>query len=320
MPLSISSSEPPKGRRTRRAIITLISAAALLLSAAEYGARFEFPRISRIQRRIRQDQRDALAIGAPAPGAVPVLLLVGNSLLLHGLDYPAIRADLAPDARVVRFTIEQTAYLDWYYGMRHLFRLGVRPSIVVLCLNLGQTLDPTVGEYSAGLLFGVGDLFPAARDAGLDTTQASGLVFSRFSAFYADRASIRNYILNISAPGYASVLHELGQQEAPLLPVQWAVSLGRSRLRAFRELCWQNGADFILLVPPAISGQDELLAEAGALEGVEVDTPVAKGKLGPAFFRDGTHLNGRGAGIFTDALAHDLRVRLNSKGEALARR
>ena len=56
----------------------------------------------------------------------------------------------------------------------------------------------------------------------------------------------------------------------------------------------------------------EFLTRSGALEGVAVDMPVAFGAFGPDFYRDHFHLNDKGAAVFTEALARDLRTRFAS--------
>ncbi len=328
MPLSISNSErepvpalprsclPAAGtaaenRRIKRATRGLLALVLGVLCSAELSARFLFPHISHIEGRIAQDRREVMAIRAPTVGDPRTVLLVGNSLLLLGLDYPKLRAALAPDQRAVRYVVENTEYLDWYYGLRRLFAAGIRPATVVLCLNPQQTLDRGfLGDYSAHALFQASDLFAVSREAGLDHTQLSELVFAHWSAFYADRATIRNYILNRSDPGYAAVLHRLADQNSPALPPSSeAIAQSRLRLRAIKQLCLENGSDFVLLIPPALLGQPDLLAEAGALEGVDVDVPVPVGALSSDFFLDGFHLNDKGADIFTTALAKDLRAR-----------
>jgi len=115
----------------QRAILALILIVAGILLGAELNARFLFLHISHIQQRIVEDQRQVLAYRTPSRDAQPLILLVGNSLLLRGLDYPAIKAKF-PDAHVVRCVIENTIFFDWYYGLNHLFRLGIRPTRVVL--------------------------------------------------------------------------------------------------------------------------------------------------------------------------------------------
>ena len=323
---SISSSEPqrpaspdatPK-RRVRFVTYSVIVSVVTIFLGAEILSRYAFPHISQIEGRIRSDESQARSIRGPIPGSQPTVLIVGNSLLLRGLDYPRIRAEMAPDARVIRFAIENTEYIDWYYGLHHLFESGVRPSMVVLCLNLKQTVSSqTLGDYSARHLFGVAELLPVAHAAGMDATRASGLILAHWSAFYASRATIRNFILNVSDPPYARALHALADSAPSPLPADDVlVDIARNRLKAIAELCHQNGVGFVLLVPPALNRYNDLLASAAALQQVNFDYPVPAGALGPEYFLDGAHLNLKGAAVFTDALARRLRARLASASES----
>ena len=331
MPLSISSSDqqlvesrdhdffPPAGdpaemRRVRLATVTLIAMLALLMVIVELGARYLYPKFSRIERRITLDKKEVKSLVDQSQKTPPTVLLIGNSLLLHALDYPKIQNDLTPTARPVRYVIENTEYLDWYYGLRRLFAEGVRPSMVVLCLNLGQTLSHGVLDQSAWHLFGARDLLAISRDAGMDTTQTSGLVFAHWSAFYAGRGGIRNYILNVTDPSYAAELHRLARHPPVLPSEEKMLAQSRERLRALDQLCRQNGTKFVLLIPPAFGSRNDLLLRAGTLEHVDVDAPITSGSLGPEFFRDDRfHLNEKGATVFTDAIVRDLRARLNSQ-------
>jgi hypothetical protein len=214
---------------------------------------------------------------------------------------------------VVRFVIENTEYLDWYYGLRHMLALGVRPSMVVLCLNLGQTVSGrTLGDYSARHLFGVSELLPVARDAKMDATQASGLVLAHWSAFYASRATIRNFILNKTDPPYATALHILADSSLNPLPADdLLVNEARTRLTAIQQLCRQSGVELVLLIPPSLGRYNDLLASAANLQHVSFDYPLPMGALSAEFFRaDRAHLNEKGAAVFTDALARCLRARI----------
>jgi hypothetical protein len=303
----------------RRATIALLIVLAGVFGTAEFASRILFPRFSHLQRRIVGDEREARAIGAPVHNGPATVLIVGNSLLLHALDYPAFTADLAPDVKPVRYAIENTSYLDWYYGLRALFSEGVRPSRVVLCLNLAQTLERGVlGEYTARHLFRAQDLLAVGRDAGLDNTKTSGLFFAHWSAFYADRAHIRNYILNISDPGYADAMNTLARVPPNFPPDDEALYETRLRLRTIMKLCQEYRVDFVFVVPPSLKLRDELLATAGTLENIPVDIPVPLGSLGPKYFLDGFHLNPKGAEVFTTALSRDLKTRfgkVNSPAE-----
>jgi hypothetical protein len=288
----------------------LLASLASLVATTELATRYLYPRISRIEQRVVEDQREATSIN-PRVAAPPTVLLVGNSLLLHGLDYAKARAALAPDARVVRFAIENTEFIDWYYGLRHLFERGNKPSKVFLCLNLGQALSHDVLDQSAWHLFGSRDLLAVGREAGMDHTQTSNLVFSHWSAFYANRSGIRNYILNITDRRYADALHALARHP-PIFPSEdEMIAQGRVRLRQLKLLCQENDVDFVLLLPPALNRNNEVLVKAAGLENVNVESPVPENTLGPEFFQaDRFHLNEKGAAIFTEGLVRDLRSRL----------
>lgn len=322
---SISNSEPVHtstpgrrdGKTIRLATIVLISSVLGVTVLAEIASRYAFPRISHIESRIRGDERQVAAIGSSGAASPSVMLLVGNSLLLDGLDYPKIQSDMAPDAKVVRFVIENTEFLDWYYGLRHLFTSGVRPSTVVVCLNLGQTVSSrTLGDYSSRHLFGISQLLPLAHDAGMDATRTSSLVLAHWSSFYANRATIRNFILNRTAPGYAAAMHAIVDNlKETLPPDKELVDKARKRIRAMQQLCHQYGVQLIILVPPSLGQNDNLLVSAAKLEQTNVDDPLPFGSLGPESFRaDRFHLNERGAAVFTNALTRSLRARLASPG------
>lgn len=324
---SISSSEPvsaqepvgPGHAGIRRAIVALILTIACVMLSAEIVTRYAFPRMSRIELRIHSDEREVRTIPALASDSRPAILLAGNSLLLRGLDYPRVRTELAPDAHVVRYVIENTEYLDWYYGLHHLFASGIRPRMVVLCLNLGQTVSPqTLGDYSARHLFGLSELLPVAHDAGMSATQTSGLVLAHWSAFYASRATMRNFILNKSAPGYAAAMHTLADNiKSPLPPDEELLRVARARLHAIDLLCRQSGVELVLLIPPSMAGRNEILASAADLEKVSFDYPFPTGTLGAELFRpDGAHLNEQGAVQFTAALTAKLRARIAIKHAA----
>lgn len=317
---SISNSEAAHPARTggsdrqvRVATIAIIGSLVAVLSAAELASRYAFPRVSRIEARIRGDEREVRSLHVPRVGASPTILLVGNSLLLRGLDYTRIREEMMPQAQVVRFGIENTEYLDWYYGLHHIFATGVHPTMVVLCLNLGQTVSPQfLGDYSARHLFGMSELLPVAHDAGMNATGTSGLILAHWSAFYSSRATIRNFILNVADPPFAYSMHVLANTATPLPDDDVLVRTARSRLESIQRLCDHYGVPLVLLIPPALGRYNNLLATAAELQHMNFEYPIPVGTIGPEFFADGTHLNQRGAVLFTDAIARFLQARLTS--------
>ncbi|HET9406853.1 MAG TPA: hypothetical protein VFO39_06410 [Candidatus Sulfotelmatobacter sp.] len=306
-----------RGRPLLQASLILILLLLGVMTVAEAGSRLAFPRISKIEGRIRADERRVQTIRSVQ--GRPTVLLVGNSLLLMGLDYPHFREAMGNDAYVVRYTIENTEYLDWYYGLHHLFATGIRPSVVVLCLNLTYTISPrTLGDYSARHLFGVSELFSVAHDAGMDATRTSELLLSHWSAFYADRTTMRNFMLNRTAPSYAAAMHHLADSAQWTLPDENEVNqIARARLRAIDELCRQYGSELVLLIPPSTGPGNEMLASAAKSENVNFDFPYPAGSLARDLFRpDGAHLNEKGAAIFTQAIIHSLKTRVSTLNRA----
>jgi hypothetical protein len=139
------------------------------------------------------------------------------------------------------------------------------------------------------------------------------MFLSHWSDFYASRATIRNFILNLVDPPYAKAMNRLGAVPPVYPSEQEIIAESRVRLHALRELCLRNGVDLVFLVPPALDAREEPeepILRAGALERVDIDIPIHVGVLGPEFYMDRFHLNPKGALVFTDALARDLDQRL----------
>jgi hypothetical protein len=307
MPLSTSSFEERAAKRSYfRPIVATLGMVAILLAGLEAAARFGFSRISRIESRISSDYRAALAARRGGPSH-PTILLLGNSLLLAAMDYGALRRAMEPRATPVRFVIEQTKYLDWYYGVKRLLSDGARPDRVVLCLSPTQLLANTIrGEYSAFYLIRTQDLASAGREAGLDLTGISGLFFARYSIFYAGRNNFRNFALNNLDPAYGRVLH--GIVDAPgRSPTDAEVFAGAApRLSGLRMLCAQYNVRFDLLLPPLLGPGSQGLIEAGRESGASVLAPVRPNSWKPDMFQDGFHVNQAGATLFTGLLAESL--------------
>jgi hypothetical protein len=56
---------------------------------------------------------------------------------------------VAPEYRIEVFPIENTWFLDWYFGLDRLFSEGARPAIIALCLTRQLIGYATDGEYFA---------------------------------------------------------------------------------------------------------------------------------------------------------------------------
>src|SRR5579863_1934344 len=123
---SISSSEVAAGigpqetlGRARRPveirlIVIVLFIAVATVIALEIGTRLILTHFSNIERRVATEYRTVSRI-RPAPGR-PSLLLLGNSLLLEGVDMSVLRSLLPEHLRTYRYVIEATYLLDWKYG------------------------------------------------------------------------------------------------------------------------------------------------------------------------------------------------------------
>lgn len=290
-----------------RAIVLWIAFTAVLLVALEAGTRWGFRRVSRIESRTAAEFKEACAIRPVAGESRPSVLLLGNSLLLEGVDMDRLRKLLASRARITRFVIESTDYLDWYYGVRRLLAEGSRPDVIVVCLNTQQLTSHHIrGDYSSYYLFRATDIGAVARDAHYDLTEASGLLLARFSLFYAGRQNLRPYLLERIDPPYGDLLHDLQTTPGVLPPASELERSAEARLRRMKSAAEKKGGHFVFLLPPGFTAGEREIVDAGARQGVQVLVPIHLRALPESDFRDGFHLNAVGARIFTDALAAEL--------------
>jgi hypothetical protein len=308
---SVAVSPPPSRtadiylRWSIRAAVCL----AVFCAALEGITRFGFSHISRIEARIASEHKAALAIRRSSR---PTVLLVGNSLMLEGIDYSRLREELAPGAFVVRFPIEQTQYLDWYYGLRRLFSEGSQPDMVVLCMSAEHLITSRIrGDYSAYYLFRLADIPQIRREIDYDLTKTSSLVLARFSLFYAGRSPLRNFVLVRTDPSYAAMLQRLAAPQAHFPPDREMERIAETRLTDLRTLCAAHDAQFAFLLAPGFGPGEAQLVLAGTRSQTDVMNPVHLNDWGRDRFRDGFHLNADGARSFTDLVAPLLKQRLS---------
>jgi hypothetical protein len=321
MPLSISSSkntspvvstaEAPNQVALKRAIWVLVTSAVALYGCAEMAAGLGMERISKLHRRILTERKQAFGLRPAAAGQAPVILFVGNSLLLEGVDIPRLAAGLEGRYQPRRYGIEATGYLDWLYGLKGLFRDGARVDYVVLCLNpVDFTARGIRGDFSARVLFDVQDIWPVARATHADLTTTSGLYFAHYSMFYAYREELRGVLLGKISPNVVSAMQRSLWGRITVPPDEAMIPAMKERLLEMQQLCAANGAKFMFLIPPTQQPGDTAIVEAGRLTGVKVLHPVPNMSIGPDYYQeDQFHLNAKGNAYFTNALIETLRQR-----------
>ncbi len=288
-----------------------MAAIGMLLVAGEIGIHFAYRKWSVIEGRIAREYREAVAIRRAA-GEPPVILFLGNSLLLEALDESRLENRIASRAQVKRFAIEGTGFPDWRYGIRRLLAQGSRPDVVVLCMSATGMLTPDIrGDYSSYYLFDLADIPAIAREQHYDLTRMSSLLFAHYSLLYAARNNYRVFVMNQIDMRYSRIAQALGPHQQGTPPSgEILVQAIESRLRILREDASQSGVRVMLLVPPGSLPCDDELIEAGRRTGVDAMIPFRANSMPRSMFRDATHLNRQGAALFTAAVEKELMARV----------
>ena len=293
--------------RSPHAIVLLLLALLLYFAALEFMMRTVVPRVSQVERRHNADHQAALRLSQRAPRSLKSVLIVGNSLLQEGIDRDKLRQVSSSQYRVAVFPVENTTYLDWYFGLRRLAIEGSTPDLVVLCLNLRQLVsNSTNGEGFAHSMMWTGDILEVAKTAGLDSTNTSNYFFANLSAWLGGRWYIRNWVLEGWMPSAKTLVDLFTPRGAVTpIPLETIVEQTIQRLKKLRDLCETFGARFVFLVPPTMSGADSLtkIQSAAAETKISVIIPFKPGEMPAAGFSDGFHLNPNSARIFTERFA-----------------
>ena len=311
MHLFTSNSRGPQAGKFH--IVLLLALCVLFCAAVEVVTAHFFGRVSRVEKRRETEYRAAFSIQSAKARHKTSVLVAGNSLLLHGVDFPELGRTLGPDVELNRTVFENTSYFDWYYGLRRLFIAGSRPDVVALVLGPWQLIsDSFNGDYSVQTLVDGRDLMRFANDTGADRNEMSVMVLDKASYFYGTRTEIRNWVLNKILPDLPVLTTYF--RFKPTLPADNNVSeIAGSRLRQLRELCDRYGAEFILVVPPSREDSGlRAITEAAAIQGVPALIPVRV--LPGSDYADSVHLNPKGASVFTQALAESFKAAIKLQG------
>lgn len=291
----------------------LMGICAILIVALELCGGYLLKHNSATYTRISRQYGQALEIRPAGAGEPASVLMVGNSLLLHGVEVDKLRTLTSSDLRIYPVFLEQTGYYDWQYGLRRLFRQGARPDVVVVGIGVNYFLENGVRqEYAPMMFFDARDTLAVASDLKLDRTATSNLFLAHSSKFWDMRTAIRTQVLNHVVPHLQDLFSLINPR--PAIPEgRQFEEIAIPRLQRLRSLCEANGAKLILLVPPTLSSEDAVdrMISAARAVNVDVSVPVDPETLSARFYQqDGMHLNEQGAAVFTAALAKDLPARV----------
>ncbi|MET0533087.1 MAG: hypothetical protein ABW171_02590 [Steroidobacter sp.] len=295
---------------TARVTVLLLVAIVALCVVLELGTRMVVHGMSNTLSRIRTESTAARTIAA-TNGGEKQMLIVGNSLMLAGIDVGALNEPLQPAAwRGVRFGIEQTTYYDWYYGLKRLTTEGSRPSAILVCFEPRHLVGTSVRrEIFAYYLMRTSDTLDVARVLDLRPSETADLFLANVSAFWALRKEIRKNVLGRLMPSLPDLTRLMTRGGGSPPPnIDDLLTAGRPRLEAMRDTADAAGAKLILvLMPPVDAAYSQALRQLGQELNVPIVMPLTDQDLNPDDYEpDQYHLNAGGRLRFTQALAHDL--------------
>lgn len=284
----------------------LIAACVVLSCTFETASNYLLKHHSETYDRVSQQYADAVRVRPGKPDAPVPILMVGNSLLLDGIDLNRLHELTSRRIEIHPIFLEATGYYDWFYGLERLFREGSKPKVVVLGVGVNPFVANSVRqEYVPLMLLDLHDSLRVASDLQMDRTATSNLVLAHSSVFWDTRTVIRTQILRRLIPGYRELLAMLKPLPVVPVPEEFRATLNQ-RVRRLRELCESHGAGLILLVPPTPSSS-EFVRQMTLIShdlGVETVVPLDPEMLSSKYYQpDELHLNSEGAALFTAALA-----------------
>jgi hypothetical protein len=317
MLLSTSNSET-KGHCGRLALATvlLLALIAALLAGLEVFARVIVERHSKVQRIVNEEYQAAIHLRKTPGSKTKHILILGNSLVGHGIDFDALQRTLPADWKANRFWIYNTYYTDWYFGLRRLFAEGSRPDVVAILFPALHLCVSTIrGDYFSQYMMQTQDLLQVRTQLGLDRTTTANLLFARISKFYAIRSEIRKVFLQYLMPDLPQMYNLMKPREGWDLTDQQVIDICAERLTVYRKIVEAYGSKLVLLVPPIPRPSAEhhnALRIAARRAGVETIIPMAYADVPKGEFVDDIHLSPAGAELYTRKLVQTWIPRLNT--------
>jgi len=312
---STSSSKSPALIHTR----VLLGICAFLVLFFEICADYLLKHESETYARVSQQYAEAVKVRPSGLGEPASVLMLGNSLLMEGIDVERLQELTSSKMRIYPIFLEATGYYDWLYGLERLFRQGARPQVVVLGVGVNSFLQDSVRQdYAPMMFFDVRDVLGAASDLKLDRTATSNLLLAHASVFWDTRGVIRTQVLRRTVP-HCRELFSLVKAKPALPSSAELEAITLTRIRTLRQLCDAHGAKLIILLPPTRSSEDAVRQMAVASQKVGVDSlvPIDPATLSEEFYQpDELHLNSEGAALFTSALATYLPVEISAPKSA----
>jgi hypothetical protein len=266
-------------------------------------------RLSHTEQRVNAEMQAARHLDPVTADGRQTVLVVGNSLLLEGVQMDSLQSELARQYQVSRLAIEQTHYLDWYFGIRRLLQEGAHPGVIVLSLATDQLASPfTLGESFAYRQMSIRDFPQVVHEANLDRTTASTYLFAHGSNWQADKGFIRQCVMILAIPHFRELAAHIADHGPHVNDPATLLAVAKKRLPQLAMLSRTYRVRIVLLVPPTLREDHSREIQAlGEQDGIPVWVLSPPGEFPRNYFRDGFHLNAYGSGIFTSRLSQQLR-------------
>ena len=279
-------------------LVTLLGTCAVVLALCEVGAMWA---TRHLKSRSSVPEDVSAAVALTGPGSV---LVVGNSLVLHGIDVPAVERAMGSGYTATKVAIIDSGYLDWLYGLASLFDRGSRPDVVVLAISPAQFVaDHPPNGNATHWLWTVPNLLRYTLESRPGLTSASDHAVEHFSEFFAIRSRLRQNAKRVIVPGYEGMSRQLFTSLASAPDTIRDEAIAEERLRVLDSACAARRARFVYLLIPTNTPEDRslerTLERAGEQAGVSVLVPVSNGSVDATWLSDGYHLNSRGAATFS---------------------
>ncbi|HMK44295.1 MAG TPA: hypothetical protein VK445_09175 [Dissulfurispiraceae bacterium] len=312
-----SSTSSSEGKRTysvrvlKRATALFLAVMLLVCAALEIGTRSFIYRSSASLGRINNELQAAMKLDRQT--SPKTALIVGNSLLIADIDIAEANRRLTRGWSLQRFAIEQTTYLDWYFGIRKLFAYGSRPAAIIVCLEPRHLLEPTLRtDLFMHYLLNTADILPVNRMVHLTPTETSDLFFASTSTFYGLRREIRKNFLVRILPDFPQLTALI--TVFPHIPVdnRELLTAGMARLEAMHNIAVQEDTPFIfMLMPPVDASQIGVFQQISHETFIPIVIPLTNDRIDKSILEpDDYHLNEAGRRIFTWKMADLLKEAL----------
>lgn len=292
----------------QRHVVHLLAAIAAACVVVELATAVWSHSFSSYGRRVEAEYAEAAGLRSGREGKQKTVLIVGNSTLYHGVDILDLRDQIQPDVDAHVLSLNSMMIEDWYFALKELFRKGARSDFVLLMLPPGHVANvaPPTDDVSHYLI-GTRDILMLRSAEGIDATTLSNIFFAQCSMFFGRRNDLRMLVKSTLFPGFETMASRFMRKRK----LTSDYGLVPARFRDIKNLCAQNGARLLFVIPPTHQESDTLatpfVLEAAESVGVPAAIPVPNAQLSEDKYADGYHLNREGQKIFTTALAEFLR-------------